>query len=166
VLGNFSAGDTGWYKSDPITNVDAAADPLSISVVADGGPGGAGALVVTTNGTPVASYSNVGISLTGLTTADGGALNPSAYNGITFWATGTTSIDVAVQNPAYIEYQGPTIQLTSTWTQYQVPWSAFVLGSWEPADAGALSPATIAIVQFEVGGGLASNYQLADVGFY
>jgi hypothetical protein len=169
LIGNFENGSlTGWYDYNDMT---AAATINHLAIVSPGA-----------NGTTKAAHLS-GSGFAGFGAGMGVELpcwNSSVFQGVTFWAMGTAGTDNNIQLQVAIPathavadggdcvskcYDHPSkhVALTSTWTQYHVPFSQLTqAGFGTPATYGGI----IMALNWVSLAGPTLDFQVDEVAFY
>jgi hypothetical protein len=169
MLDNFQGVNTGWYVSTGCAQAPPDSGPCGVTntrnyAIQGGAPETTLGMYVTSDGAVIPGYASVGYEL-----ANGSGYDLTPYQGVTFWAQGSSGIDMQMLIGSNI-YTSPPIQLTATWKEYAVPWTAFTRANWLVfADGGGEPPldlTQVEIIQFAETQAEILNYYVEDFGLY
>jgi hypothetical protein len=168
----------GWYDYDDDTT---SAVQTIERLKSEGAPGGGlgGVLHVSSDGFP--SYSGVGFGLRWTETGSEHCYyDASYYDGMRFWARGSGSVRLALQNPSVrpvsmggtcpddascYDSHGYDFTLNTDWTEYSVSFSTLEQAGWG-TPVGAFDPSKLFTVEFQFASGSGYDLWLDDVDFY
>jgi hypothetical protein len=166
----------GWY---PYNDETPGAAQLLELVIDDSAPA-PGNGVLHTTGSGFTTFSGFGLGLRWTETGSESCYyDASYYSGVTFWARGSASLRVTLQNPSVrsvgsggtcpnsevcFDAHGLGVTIDAEWRQYRIDFESVTQAGYGLA-VGAFRPQRLAAIEFQLGAGTTYEMWLDDVAF-